>query len=364
MKTVKYIRFFIALLCLLFISVDEPFALNGVCSSCHTMHNSQNGSPMNYDNSATRNDKLLRGDCVGCHAQNTASNIVDGAPQVLHTDTTDLAGGNFGYISGSIGSGADDTKGHNIMEFANTDDTLTDPPGEDHDMNPFPDDFTCAGGGGCHGTRERGGGPTGLAAMTNAHHGNVGGQLDTADEIYNSYRFLVGVKGYENDGTYPWENRDANNHNEYFGATTPITNSGCSDCHYSISGGGTGVKSTNGTISGFCASCHGYFHFLDDPDGVGDDTTSPFIRHPTDVILPNSGEYASYTSYDVATPVGRTTVPASISNVVSPGSDVVICLSCHSSHGTNYYKMLRWDYKSATLATALSGCSKCHTDKD
>ena len=120
-------------------------------------------------------------------------------------------------------------------------------------MNPFPDDFTCAGGGGCHGTRERGGGPTGLAAMTNAHHGNVGGQLDTADEIYNSYRFLVGVKGYENDGTYPWENRDANNHNEYFGATTPITNSGCSDCHYSISGGGTGVKSTNGTISGFCA---------------------------------------------------------------------------------------------------------------
>lgn len=338
--------------------------ISGQCSNCHTIHNRQDGSPMNYDNSTTPNELLLRGSCLGCHAQSTASNIVNGVPQVLHTNAFDLAGGNFGYMLGTKGSGADDTKGHNIADFGNADDALTEPPGADHNMNPFPDNFTCAGSGGCHGERERGGGPVGLNSLNGAHHQNLGGQLNTADEVYNSYRFLIGVKGYENNGAYQWENRDASNHNEYFGATAPVSGTACSNCHYSISGGGSGVKPANATMSGFCATCHGYFHFLDDPDGIGADTTSPFIRHPTDVILPNSGEYALYTSYDVTTPVGRTAVPSSMSNTVSPGSDVVICLSCHAAHGTDNYKMLRWDYTNTTLSTAISGCSNCHTDKD
>ncbi len=35
--------------------------VSGICSNCHTMHNSQDGSPMTYDGSATPNGKLLRG---------------------------------------------------------------------------------------------------------------------------------------------------------------------------------------------------------------------------------------------------------------------------------------------------------------
>jgi hypothetical protein len=126
----------------------------------------------------------------------------------------------------------------------------------------------------------------------------------------------------------------------------------------------------NKTMSGFCATCHGYFHFLDSGGqfGVGDDIISPFTRHPTDVILPTDNpidtEYESYTTYSVVAPVARTLVPSSISSAVTPGSDVVMCLSCHGAHATNYDDMLRWEYRSGTLATAIAGCSVCHTDKN
>ncbi|NOZ26181.1 MAG: cytochrome c3 family protein, partial [Nitrospirae bacterium] len=49
---------------------------------------------------------------------------------------------------------------------------------------------------------------------------------------------------------------------------------------------------------------------------------------------------------------------------VTAGTDRVICLSCHRAHGSPYFKMLRWDYRSTTLATALSGCNACHTSKN
>ncbi len=336
--------------------------ISGQCSNCHTMHNSQDGNPMNFDNSTTPNQKLLRSNCLGCHAQGTPSNIVDGVPQVLHSNATDLAGGNFGYILGTKGSGADDTKGHNVIDLGNLEDTLTVSPGARH-TGLESDELTCAGKSGCHG--ERGGGVSGIASMSGSHHQNAGPKLNTADEISNSYRFLMGVKGYENNGTDAWENRNASNHNEYFGANIPMSSTSCDRCHYTTGGGVIAVKPANFTMSGFCATCHWYFHSLDSGgDGIGDDTTSPFIRHPTDVILPNSGEYTPYTNYSVVTPVARTTVPDAMSSTVVPGSDVVMCLTCHRAHATDYYKMLRWDYKNATLSTAISGCSNCHTDKD
>ena len=41
--------------------------ITGNCSNCHTMHNSQNGSSMNFDGSTIPNEVLLRGTCLGCH---------------------------------------------------------------------------------------------------------------------------------------------------------------------------------------------------------------------------------------------------------------------------------------------------------
>ncbi|NOY40010.1 MAG: hypothetical protein GXO95_07255 [Nitrospirae bacterium] len=88
----------LALLVVLMLFGEVRAEVSGVCSNCHTMHNSQGGVPMNYDSSSTPNQRLLRGDCIGCHAQNTASNIVNSIPQVYHSDPTDLAAGNFSYV--------------------------------------------------------------------------------------------------------------------------------------------------------------------------------------------------------------------------------------------------------------------------
>ncbi len=58
---------------------------------------------------------LTRGSCLGCHGMGGSNKIVtigsSEIPQVYHTDTEDLAGGNFAYILGAKGSGAADSKG-------------------------------------------------------------------------------------------------------------------------------------------------------------------------------------------------------------------------------------------------------------
>jgi hypothetical protein len=198
-----------------------------------------------------------------------------------------------------------------------------------------------------------------LESVKGAHHNNVDGKCDTADTIANSYRFLSGVKGFENTNS-KWQNASPTDHNEYFGATPPKTFSTCSsvDCH-----GGNGVFSSNGSISVFCGTCHGDFHRI---GGIGGDTVSPFTRHPTDVILPNSGEYTAYTTYSVVAPVARPDLDALPSpNQVRPGTDIVMCLSCHAAHATPYADILRWDYSTMVAGGSGSGgCFTCHTQKN
>ena len=371
-----YILFFSAVLTWGMQTHQASAKMTGPCSNCHTMHNSQNGGSMQFNNTAKVERNLLRGDCLGCHGQGTAQKIVNlngsQIPQVLHSDPSgDLAGGNFAYITGSKGT-ASDSHGHNVIDLgaAFTEKVLVNilPGGirqsfhEDYIVNSS--NLTCAGVNGCHGYRLTAGTPTGVDAMKGAHHNNVDGQLLVADTPANSYRFLVGVKGYENQ-TDKWQNVNASSHNEYYGATTPMT-LGCSatSCH-----GSMGVSPPNHTISGFCGTCHGNFHTLSAgaSDGIGPGITSPFIRHPNDIVLPASGEYKNYTTYSVEAPIGRTTVPASASSVVTPGTDVVTCLSCHMAHASPYPDMLRWDYSKMNAHQSgdiNTGCFTCHTAKD
>ncbi len=339
-------------------------AITGECANCHTMHNSQDASVMaDYGASGKPwkgsgpNDALTRGDCLGCHGIGTSKVVTLGTseiPQVYHTDATgDLAGGNFAYILGTKGSGASDAKGHNIVEIGDAESTLSEPPGH-HSPSSIRVNITCSGITGCHGKRASG------EILKGVHHKNVDGALDTSDQVYNSYRFLYGVKGFENTtGSYKWQNFDKDNHNEYFGATTPMSYTGCNICHTP-----QGIQPTNHTISGFCGTCHREFHTV---EGIGGDTSTPFQRHPTDVILPGSGEYASYNGvgnqYSVQAPVARTANPIiSISDTVIPGTDVVMCLSCHMAHASNYPDMLRWDYSAIELGGS-GGCLICHTSK-
>ena len=109
--------------------------------------------------------------------------------------------------------------------------------------------------------------------------------------------------------------------------------------------------------------------------GVGH---SPWLRHPTYIAIPNSGEYRLYNTQDNSTigpfsnlaPVARD--PNDIasmtgsSSTVTPGKDQVMCLSCHRAHGSPYPDMMRWDYSQCNAGSANSncGCFVCHTAKD
>lgn len=358
-------------------------AISGFCSNCHTMHNSQGGDPMTLDDSATPNENLTVGSCVGCHAQGGSTTTVnigpDIIPQVMHSSESPLAGGNFGYITGLAGSGESDSKGHNIVALTGADSVFTGlqpPPGAlnvngtaIHPQSIFmrSDILGCDGINGCHGYRAIGGSadffPNGVFG---AHHNNAGGKLDNPTTHANSYRFLFGVKGYESSD---WQaSANVGNHNEYFGRSTPVT-LGCSATSCHAPPGGI-VKPADGTISQFCATCHGNFHSLDNgySEGIGTTATSPFKRHPTDLALPTSGEYVAYTVYNLDAPVARTIVPDTPSAVVTPGSDAVMCLTCHLAHASNYPDMLRWDYTTMIAgsagAAAGKGCFTCHSGKE
>ncbi|MFH1673783.1 MAG: cytochrome c3 family protein [Pseudomonadota bacterium] len=303
---------------------------------------------------------LLRGTCLGCHGMGGGSRIVtiggSEIPQVYHTDSTDLAGGNFRYIE----TGGD-SRGHNVVDLNVADNVLSSPPGYNCAYPVSNTQLTCAGNYGCHGYRYKNQG-TASEIMKGTHHKNVDGKCDVADDVYNSYRFLLGVKGLENT-IDKWENKNVDSHNEYYGANTPMTDGSCFDCH-AFAPGSMNASPASNTISGFCSTCHDDFHFL---YGIGGDTNSPFARHPSDIILPGgTTEYAAYTTYSVEAPVGRTIVLDGPSGTVTPGTDVVTCLSCHAPHATNYPDILRWDYNNMNAGGGGpdTGCFTCHTGKN
>ncbi|MDW7772473.1 MAG: cytochrome c3 family protein [Desulfobulbaceae bacterium] len=346
-------------------------AIQGPCSDCHTMHNSQDSGAMTFDESAAPNPQLTRATCYGCHAMDIASPTfalsTDVIPQVNHTGARDLAAGNFRHITSG-----DQTRGHNISDLTGADTVLIYPPGILYDVHTAvvnTNTLTCAGTTGCHGYRYPD--PAQFQdGVSGAHHKNVDGKLDLATEPGNSYRFLMGVKGYESGD---WEeNPTVADHNEYFGLTAPIQMTGCgapTGCHSSPAG----IKPPDGTMSQFCATCHGNFHTLGfsgfgSYDGVGQAATSPFIRHPTDLALPSDGEYAAYTEYSLQAPVARTSgVPDGSSSTVTPGTDAVMCLSCHRAHASPYPDMLRWDYTTIIAGQGTGntdGCFVCHSSKN
>ena len=332
------------------ILLANPIAamVTGPCSNCHTMHNSQNGLAMNYDGNPAPNPYLTKGSCIGCHGQNTTEKIINGIPQVNHKDASgDLAAGNFAYMLGFKGTGASDAKGHNVIDFGKEDDTLTYPPGG-YDKMPYSSELTCAGIYGCHGAPNDYGASNPMKSIAGAHH-----TLDnviTGDKVGNSYRFLYGVTGREVDD---WQNTDKNHHNEYHGKSTP-TEPQCGRCHFG------GRLPAGSTITDLCTTCHVHMHEIDDAgNGI-------WIRHPSDIVLPDRGEYANYTEYNVDAPVGRIDIPVDISNTVTPGTDVVTCLSCHFAHGSDYPDLLRWDYTQNIAGGGDSnvGCFICHSTKD
>ncbi|HDR46226.1 MAG TPA: hypothetical protein ENN94_00835, partial [Geoalkalibacter subterraneus] len=53
-------------------------AVTGDCVNCHTMHNSQDGSAIEFNNQLNEepNARLLKTDCVGCHSNPAGSETI------------------------------------------------------------------------------------------------------------------------------------------------------------------------------------------------------------------------------------------------------------------------------------------------
>jgi predicted CXXCH cytochrome family protein len=333
--------------------------VSGVCSNCHTMHNSQNGafvvregSGVGWDSSgklvggslnATPRERLLVTTCVGCHSSTTNQTIItlgsNRIPIVFNTvpPANPLAGGNFYWVS--RGGAANDVFGHNVFGISGIDNNIpptTGAPGRD------------AGPGcsttGCHYTLATDG--SGDEFKQNGCQG-CHFKVSHHDDSKHWYRFLLGhlddsyhVTGIEDPN---WEqNPSPTLHNMYQGSTTSYT-------------WGSALKSTN-SISTFCSGCHLQFH-----DDMG--ISEPWLRHPIDIALPMTGEYGGYdptTNYVPQAPVAWTN-PSSPTRATA----VVMCLSCHRAHGSDQPDMLRWDYSTMVASGHGSGgCFTCHTQKN
>jgi hypothetical protein len=313
---------------------------NMTCSTCHTMHNSQDGLALN----AVTPYGLLVSSCVACHTGSSGTsprNTLTEAPAVMHssgapgsTSGTDnmLAGRSFYWVA--TGGGATDNTGHNVIGLAALDFGLGNvPPGG----TALGSELTCAGTYGCHGVRDS---TNEVAAIKGAHHTNDNEPLD-GSTIGKSYRFLSSVIGTEDTD---WEYTFASNdHNQY-------------------KGGATYSSIAIDTITSVCRRCHADYH---GNPGVGSGS-SPWIRHPTDIDLPSTGEYANYVTYEAFVPVASSTGLALVTNNVQTGSNgIVTCISCHRAHGSPYDSLMRWDYRAwPGSVDPLNGCGVCHSSKD
>jgi len=372
-------KIFIALLfatCMLIVHINVNAKVTGKCANCHTMHNSQNGSAMarqlnssytGFENDTTPNAALLISDCLGCHSSTDSNEDISsvGAPIVFSTSGPQfgfddgtykhgLAGGNFYWVR------TEDTKGHNVFSD-NPDNNLNEAPGKTGG---------CNGSNSCHielhnstnpnqfGFTSQRQGCTKCHMISNSDAPQGFHHLDDTGPIIDSdaegwYRFLTGHNNNEGASGIEdsdWQSSyDADDHNEYRGYSGNKSAYG-------------GFSALADTMTAYCTGCHGEFH-EQDTTVIG---ASPWIRHPSDSVIPDSGEYSAYTTYDPQAPVARPVLSAiGDSSQVRPGTDMVMCLSCHRPHGSPYPDMLRWNYNNMVAGGSGSGgCFTCHTQKN
>lgn len=348
-------------------------AVTGVCSNCHTMHNSQGTAALSggidmiltksVDNSGVvvagaqgPNSYLIRvnNGCAGCHALGNTNSATAG----ITPSVTDARGVGSGTLAGGFftATGADANQ-HNVLNIASVDGIFAN-----NSVLGSTDDLYIPGNGGLMGKQQiecedchAGGG----------HHANklkVASAPATGEVLWSayastaeSYRFLYWdnggtnayIKGIEDND---WEFETATDHNTYYGVHVD-----------------KGADNTDtDTISVFCASCHEDFHqnnIATDGGAADVSTTASWLRHPTDYAFQTGTEEASYV-YQAAVPAGAADPGANPSPAGTNG--IVTCLSCHRAHGSDQPDMLRFAYTmdAGNGTDSTAGCFACHTAKD
>ena len=343
-------------------------AVRGECYNCHTMHNSEQGSVVAFtlDRSSGKQvlqeqpfANLLRTDCLGCHSHTGAETIIHTGgttiPVVLNlseptyppdgTSISTLAGGNFHWL---VKSG-DDAFGHNVYGIAEQDSRFAYPPGgveRTGDCAHCHGTLATAQSGceGCHVPRHHAGSAAGIVAGREmGWYRFLGSVMQRDGQVEPTPEGVVGIEAPD------WEQSPlADRHNTYQGKPGPYAS-----------------YLETGSINQKCAGCHDRFH-------SGTIADSTWIRHPVDVAIPVSGEFAGLTTYNPLVPVARQNLNSQDANFTSInlGSDLVACISCHRAHGSPYPAMLRWAYRDwpgndqHTGQPAYNGCAVCHTSKD
>ena len=307
-------------------------AVTGPCVNCHTMHNSQGGTPMRVGGVEAPLSALLLNDCLGCHTTTGNDPFVDGYPFVQiasgATDSNCLAGG---FFSTTMGMGNNDDDHHgigNTSEPAGFDSSETDW------YTGITDGLGCAGTNGCHGNETD---LDDMAAIKGGHHDPT------------AYRILyVGTDGVIGSGAKDYEEAIIDD------PGTPVVTTGDTQ-NVNIYSAGVDDPS----ISELCAKCHGDFH--NESGSTGDcGSASPWIRHPTDIAIPTTWAIGD-TGYTLDgddykhNPVGYDNATFDITNKMAT------CLSCHRAHGTANNDLLRWAYSTQDAGSELEyGCLGCH----
>lgn len=342
----KKTLFIILLALTVVLAYGSAYALTGVCSNCHTMHNSQDGQPMakDFDGDAvsTPNPNLTISTCLGCH-----NGQVTGAPNVFGNGAANqTAGGTFNDTVIAA-----DTQVHNVVDL-NAAGVLTEglesvnttgtPGNSGSAITVDVDELTCAGALGCHGDHASGN-TTSALGIKGFHHA-----ARDSDRSSKGYRFLQTAAGTEiegkgsTDSSTGWEKggADADDHNVY-------------------------SADTSAGISKLCAQCHGGFHGT-----ANTGSASPFVRHPTDNVIPDAwdtvgtGVTVDYNNNPFAfdgTDIVDVTIAAAYD--VDDGARVA-CVSCHRAHGSDQPDLLRFDYDGQIAGGDdgdTFGCLGCHT---
>jgi hypothetical protein len=309
---------------------DKSMAIvAGDCNACHTVYPGMTEKTFHAKPFEYVSREVF---CVKCHSSNTSDTIMtlggNRVPIVFNNSkpVKPLAGGDF-YNVAFLG----DRKGHNVNGVASGDTEFTGfPPAYSRSLDPSSIGYnpqkplTCAGSNGCHGDRNI---EDPFEAIFGAHH--AADKPVDGSTIARSYRYLKitgnvnGVVGLEDN---EWnQNATPRKHNEY-----------------------------TSSIDALCRSCHG---------DLQRGHEGAWFKHLAGMPLPERGEYMHYRIYSLDAPVARETVPRVSSDVVTPGKDLVTCLSCHVAHASPYDSELRWDYDNIFTEGERSGCLICHTGK-